>query len=874
MVNAPIGGMTAGPPATGNLFVSVYNDQQHFTYRDDFGNLQDAWYGTDGWHLQQLTTSPGLVASEWVIPTSGPPPAGDVFVSVYNGQQHFSWRDAKNNIQDAWYGSDGWHLQQLTQAPADVPGEYIIPTPGPPAVGHLFVSVYNNQQHFAYIDGGLRIQDVWYGTDGWHLQQLTGGPPAISGEYIVPAAGPPPRGSLFVSVYNNQQHFAYVGSGGSIQDLWYGTDGWHLQQLTEGPPAISGEYIIPIPGPPAAGNLFVSVYNSQQHFTYLDGRGNIQDIWYGTDGWHLQQLTQPPAGLGGEYVIPTPGPTAAGDLFVSVYNDQQHFAYRAEDGSIQDVWYGTNGWHLQQLTVAPADLRGEYVIPTSGPLSAGDLAVSVYNDQQHFAWRDATGTVQDAWYGTDGWHLQQINNGVTWTRLANSPDNTADAMWLMQDGTVLVCLGSDAATLKTLHPDAKGSYASGTWTDAGKFLRAKAQFASAVLSDGRLVACGGEYSGPGLPQDETKYCEIYDPVKKSSTELAPPTGWGAIGDSPSIVLTDGTFMLGNTQGKGDQVALLDAAKLTWTFGGGDSDNEQGYVLLQTGDVLTANVYQQTSMRYDPSSKKFVQDANLPVMLGAGSPSTGNEIGPGITMMGGRVIWFGATGHTCIYTPGKAGQNGTWAQGPDLPTMADGSQLVCNDSSAILEPNGKVFVVTWWGTKGTVVFLEYDPVRNGYIAVAGAPRTANREAARMLLLPNGHGLVSISRLAPGDDNGLYDVQFASGAQAAWAPAITSFPAKALRKQTVTLSGTQLCGLSECQHFGDDNQQAENYPIVRFVDNNGGLTYARAHDVSTRSIAPRQTGSVLVDIPGSLSPGTYSVEVVAMGIPSKPATVTIA
>jgi hypothetical protein len=51
MANAPIGGMTAGPPSVGNLVLFVKNDQQHFTYRSDFGNLQDTWYGTDGWHL-------------------------------------------------------------------------------------------------------------------------------------------------------------------------------------------------------------------------------------------------------------------------------------------------------------------------------------------------------------------------------------------------------------------------------------------------------------------------------------------------------------------------------------------------------------------------------------------------------------------------------------------------------------------------------------------------------------------------------------------------------------------------------------------------------------------------------------------------------
>jgi hypothetical protein len=462
---------------------------------------------------------------------------------------------------------------------------------------------------------------------------------------------------------------------------------------------------------------------------------------------------------------------------------------------------------------------------------------------------------------------------MLWTRLANSPDNTAGAMWLIQDGTILVYVGgADGLTLKSLHPDSKGSYANGSWSDAGKFLLARDNFASAVLPDGRLVVCGGEQSGPGLPTNETKRCEIYDPLTKSSKEFQPPTGWTNIGDSPSVVLPNGTFMLGNTQGQGSQVALLDAATLTWTFGGGDNDNEQGYVLLQNGGVLTANVYNQTSMRYDPSVKAFVQDASLPVMLGAGS-----EIGPGICLIDGRVIWFGASGHTCLYTPGATGHNGSWIQGPDLPTMADGTQLVCNDTSAILEPNGKVLVVTWWGTAragaGIVVFLEYDPVKNKFIVLDGAPKTANREATKMLLLPNGHGLVSISSLATGDDNGLYDTMFDSGAQPSWAPTISCFPPTAARNQTVTLIGTQLCGLSECQHFGDDNQQAENYPMVRFIDGGGGVTYARAHDVNTRSIAPKQPGSVLVDIPGSLAIGTYSVEAVAMGLPSSRATVNV-
>jgi hypothetical protein len=142
---------------------------------------------------------------------------------------------------------------------------------------------------------------------------------------------------------------------------------------------------------------------------------------------------------------------------------------------------------------------------------------------------------------------------------------------------------------------------------------------------------------------------------------------------------------------------------------------------------------------------------------------------------------------------------------------------------------------------------------------------------MLLLPNGRGLVSLAT------TGWYEVEFSRAdfvSLLSWTPTITSFPATVIANQTVTLAGIQLCGLSECASYGDDNQQAENYPIVRFIDSSGEeVTYVRAHDVSTRSIAPGVAGSVLVDIPTCLEPGIYSVVLVTMGIPSIGVQVTV-
>jgi CubicO group peptidase (beta-lactamase class C family) len=371
--------------------------------------------GNDPWNVQQINNS-GV--------TGGPSATNELFVSVYNNQQHFAYLDGAGNVQDSWWGTDGWHLQQINNANgkgSTVSGEYIA-TSGPAAANNLFVCVYNNQQHFSYIDHSGNIQDAWYGTDGWHLQQINnanGAGSTMPGEYIA-TSGPAAANNLFVCVYNDQQHFSYIDHSGNIQDAWYGTDGWHLQQINNANGAGStmpGEYIA-TSGPAASSYLFVSVYNDQQHFSYIDHSGNIQDAWYGTDGWHLQQINNANgtrSTMPGEYIA-TSGPAAVNNLFVCVYNDQQHFSYIDHSGNIQDAWYGTDGWHLQQINNANGNgstMPGEY-IATGGPAATSNLFVSVYGAQQHFSYIDPVGNIEDAWYDGAGWNFQTINNtGVT-----------------------------------------------------------------------------------------------------------------------------------------------------------------------------------------------------------------------------------------------------------------------------------------------------------------------------------------------------------------------------------------------------------------------------------------------------------------------------
>ncbi|MBV8277450.1 MAG: hypothetical protein JO170_19625, partial [Verrucomicrobia bacterium] len=237
--------------------------------------------------------------------------------------------------------------------------------------------------------------DLFYSkrAPSWNLQRITGG--------IAATFGPPATAVPFVCDFLNQQHFAFRDATETIWDAWY--DGvnnkWNLQQITGSAGLTTGTG--------ARGEPFLSVFGQQLHFVYRDGMGIIWDSWYDGvfDNWNLQQINLAGPMNSGR----TSGLAAVGDPFVSVYNNQQHFVYRGPAGTILDAWYdgATATWNLQQINLAAPTNNGR----TSGPATVSDPFVSVYNNQQHFVYRDATGAIQDAWYdGADAsWQVQQIN---------------------------------------------------------------------------------------------------------------------------------------------------------------------------------------------------------------------------------------------------------------------------------------------------------------------------------------------------------------------------------------------------------------------------------------------------------------------------------
>ena len=87
------------------------------------------------------------------------------------------------------------------------------------------------------------------------------------------------------------------------------------------------------------------------------------------------------------------------------------------------------------------------------------------------------------------------------------------------------------------------------------------------------------------------------------------------------------------------------------------------------------------------------------------------------------------------------------------------------------------------------------------------------------------------------------------------------------KTVLLNGTNFNGASQNNAYGDDFQDATNYPLIRFVSTSTGLVYyARTHDHSTMAVGYQGPTYTHVDIPTGIPTGGYNMQIVVNGISS--------
>jgi hypothetical protein len=451
--------------------------------------------------------------------------------------------------------------------------------------------------------------------------------------------------------------------------------------------------------------------------------------------------------------------------------------------------------------------------------------------------------------------------------LKNQPPDGAELTFLLTDGTVLAQSPYNFSAWYLLTPDAKGSYVNGTWTQTGSLPTgySPTAMASQVLADGRVLIEGGEDNDGSFAL--TNKGAIYDPTTGKWTAVDPPKHWQNIGDSPSVVLPNGHFLLGGKLYK--RGAELDPKTMKWTevsfTGKNDFNAEEGWTLMPDGSVLTADVKDHPrSEHYVPSKGKWESLGSTVADLQAPDCTSNccityppknkcyyppGEIGPAVLMPDGTVFATGAgpnqlaTGHTAIYTPGKG-----WRAGPDFPRGKS-----AGDSFATLLTNGQGMIE---GTDGELYLWDGTSFTDTTMGGAGI----------MTVLPNGQILLS----------GFEVYNSAGTYQAAWQPTIANYPSTVARGQTYQISGTQFNGLSQAGGgMGDEFESSTNYPLVQITNTGtGDVFYARTHDHSTMGVATGSTPvSTNFDVPSGMETGASSLVVIANGIPSNPVSVTV-
>jgi hypothetical protein len=493
-----------------------------------------------------------------------------------------------------------------------------------------------------------------------------------------------------------------------------------------------------------------------------------------------------------------------------------------------------------------------------------------------------------------------------WTPLKNpAPFKTPGTMLLESNGTVLVHDEPDSNKLAAtpawykLTPNSKGSYIDGTWSKIPSMPGGYAPlyFGSAILPDGRMIVEGGEYQKNAAAW--TNRGAIYNPATNKWASVAPPPGWTNIGDAASEVLPSGTFMLEhpcNTCTTDPEAtindALLNAKTLKWkviqAIGKEDPNDEEGWTLEPNGRVLTVEVWALPQAQlYNPSSKSWSFAGAMAAKGNPVNPFPVVEIGPQNEMPGGNTFVVGggtapittefpnkcnvdASTQNALYHY-KSGTAGTWSAGPEIPAIG-GKAYDSTDGPGATLPDGNVlFDVSACVYNVPTHFFLYHANTNKLTQIPDTPNAPKDTsyATRMLDLPNGQVLWD-------DGRPQMEVYTAGGTpKASWRPSITSLSSKKLAPGgTYSLSGKQLAGLDQGAAYGDDVQDATNFPVVRITNSaTGVVTYARTFGWTSVGVTPGLWSSTRFTLPPGTPAGKSTLVVTANGIASAPSSVTV-
>jgi hypothetical protein len=517
----------------------------------------------------------------------------------------------------------------------------------------------------------------------------------------------------------------------------------------------------------------------------------------------------------------------------------------------------------------------------------------------------------------------------TWASVGgtNKPNISFATALLLTDGSVLV-QNANAIDWWRLAPDLQGKYETGTWTGPFNMTSPREYYASGVLSDGRVFVLGGEYSGFNSSgqkiQAQLSTGEIFDPSTERWSPMNKPLAYSYVNsDVSTCIMADGRVLFGSLSD--NRSVIWDPLTDNWSVAGHafgtqtlESKNgitdEETWTLLPDGTVLTVNIQIQTPtgpQNANQTAEKYVPDLDLWVSAGSTqvqlplnnipNPGTnqGNaapeEMGPMVVLPSGQLFAVGASGYTAIYSvPAAPNQPGTWTSGPTLPNESSSSSKFNStgstdyqtaiDAPACVLPSGQVLftagdtVPGYWSASNWYIFDPNQPPSKQIAALdnssnAGTSSVTYNEC--LLLLPTGqvlHTSVSgaLQTLTPGTNYG--------SPQSSWGPNLTDWPQSLVLGRQYTISGNRLNGITQGSIYGDDVQNATNYPLVQLTSTSTPtvVTYLPTFNFSYMGISNAGDNSVQyasLNVPTSVPVGQYELRVITNGIASASQSVTI-
>ncbi|HTT82423.1 MAG TPA: hypothetical protein VMF67_02990 [Rhizomicrobium sp.] len=492
----------------------------------------------------------------------------------------------------------------------------------------------------------------------------------------------------------------------------------------------------------------------------------------------------------------------------------------------------------------------------------------------------------------------------TWTDVGNLPFKHGPwGEMLMTDGTVLILdYCTTPAQWYKLTPDASGNYTDGTWSTIATMPAGYAPlfFSQQVLpATGDVIINGGEYNASGNSCGGgvwTNKGALYNYTSNTWQSVTAPSGWNSIGDSESIILPDGDYLLADCCffGTGEQViGTITSTKKsttvswakptdTWSCNGGACMDEEGFTSLPNGDVFLVDVWNHGSHSdeywiYDTSTAAWSEEGNTPDYL---SSTSTYELGPAplTPQYGsqGTILQYSANPSSGVNDIYNVATN-TWTSGP---VMKVGSTIydVADGPSAVL-PDGNVLVQASPGTfESPSGFWEWNISSSGTVTATqvNSPTTADDTSSfegNLLILPTGQAMWDNSQVSP-NEVAVYTPQ--GSPQSNWLPVISSVETKLKNngKKAYAISGTNFNGWDLGGYYGDDAQQATNWPIIRITNNQSGdVCYGRSYNFSTMGVWTTGTTNADFTVPKTCEKGASSLQVVVNGIASAGVSVTV-